>query len=235
MAKKIYLTEAQFDTLMEYQMMNESLGSIIEKVAAGVLSVYVACAMIQGCAHMSQQKKDYMKAQVVAAASNANAQTNPDITASYKTPEKQVKTKSNTQGDWKKITNNAVVTVYNATPEQCNADVSHTASMFNLNLEDPASHRIVALERTFADKHGLKFGDLIYIKGTYNGLQDGVYQYQDRMNKRFAGQEKVDVLVNSDIKYGGTAKDTTAEIYVLNNPEKKAEYMKNMAPQFGVN
>jgi hypothetical protein len=107
--------------------------------------------------------------------------------------------------------------------------------MFNLNLNDPASHRIVALERTFAEKHGLKFGDLIYIKGTYKGRQDGVYQYQDRMNKRFAGMDKVDVLVNNDVKYGGTAKDTTAEIYVLNNPEKKAEYMKNMAPQYSVN
>jgi hypothetical protein len=233
MGKKVYLTEAQFDALMEYQMMNESLGSIISKVAAGVLSVYMACAMIQGCEHISQEKKDYLKQQVIAAANNSQA--NIDSTAVYNASAKKSEKKNNVQSDWKKISNDAIVTVYNAVPEQCNTDVNHTASMFKLDLKNPASHRIVALERTFAQKHGLKFGDLIYIKGTYKGRQDGVYQYQDTMNKRFAGMDKVDVLVNGDIKYGGTAKDTTAEIYVLNNPEKKAEYMKNMAPQYSAN
>ena len=122
MAKKIYLTEAQFDALMEYQMMNESLGSILEKVAAGVLSVYMACAMIQGCEHISQEKKDYLKNQVVAAASNAKTQAQPetktDTTTVYQAPQKKVEKKDDVQGDWKKITNDAIVTVYNAVPEQ---------------------------------------------------------------------------------------------------------------------
>ena len=139
---------------------------------------------------------------------------------------------TNIQGDWRRISNQAIVTVYNAKPEQCNADVQHTASMFRLNLDAPETHKIVALERTFMEKNGIKFGDLIMIKGTYMGRQDGIYQVQDLMNKRFAGMDKVDVLVDNNTKYGGTAKNEHAEIFVLKDKTADdSQYRTGMAPQ----
>lgn len=249
--KKLILTESQVLGIIEEQMLSEGRKSLYDAVFEGLVTAYMACLMIQNLVHVSQQRKEQLKAQVVAAAEkggqpidektydllqNQNGgETQQDINAQAKEKKDTVDNSMVNPKDWKEITNNAVVTVYNAVPEQCNNDVGHTASMFNLDLDNPASHRIVALERTFAEKHGLKFGDLIYIKGTYKGRQDGVYQYQDRMNKRFAGMDKVDVLVNNDTTIGGTAKNTTAKVYVLNNPEKKAEYMQNMAPQITKN
>jgi hypothetical protein len=230
--KTIILTESQVYGIIEEQMLNESFGDILEKVAAGVLSVYVACAMIQGCHHMSQQKKDYLKAQVEQVANNGNKNEDQELLNSVAAQAEKTDTIDNKGGQWRRISDKAIVTVYNAVPEQCNTDVNHTASMFRLDLKNPEKHKIVALERTFMQKNGIEFGDLIMIKGTYMGLQDGVFQVQDLMNKRFAGMDKVDVLVSNNVKYGGTAKDTTAEIYVLNNPdEKKTEYTKSMAPQ----
>ena len=35
-------------------------------------------------------------------------------------------------------------TVYNAVVEQCNSDPGHTASMFELDLDNPYSHKIIA-------------------------------------------------------------------------------------------
>lgn len=229
--RKVILSEAQVYGIIEEQMLNENFGDILEKVAAGVLSVYIACAMIQGCVHMSQEKKDALKAQVEQVANKQNSEDSK-ILNSVAAQAVKTDTIDNKGGKWRRISDKAIVTVYNAVPEQCNADVNHTASMFRLDLKNPEKHKIVALERTFMQKNGIKFGDLIMIKGTYKGLQDGVFQVQDLMNKRFAGMDKVDVLVSNNIKYGGTAKDTTAEIYVLNNPdEKKTEYTKSMAPQ----
>lgn len=129
---------------------------------------------------------------------------------------------------WKEIADDVVVTVYNATKEQCNADNHITASGFKLDLNDVGSHKIVAVERTFMAEHGLQYGDLVKIEGTYKGLQDGVYQIQDTMNKRYANQHKVDVLVPNDIKYGGTLKDSYAKMYVLKNMRYKQYYQNNM-------
>lgn len=230
MAKKIYLTENQFDALMESQMLNESFSSILEKVAAGILSVYVACAMVRGCHSLDDAHKEQMIQQIEhVAQANGAQQANPlDTVAAQATPVQ----KPVVDGDWRRISNEAIVTVYNAKPEQCNADVQHTASMFRLNLDAPESHRIVALERTFMQKNDIKFGDLIMIKGTYKGRQDGVYQVQDLMNKRFAGMDKVDILVDNNTKYGGTAKNEHAEIYVLNDKTADdSQYRVDMAPQ----
>lgn len=228
MGKKVYLTEAQFDALMEQQMLNESLGSILEKVAAGVLSVYMACSMVRGCKSLPEVEKNRMIQQIEQVAQRSE-QANPlDSVAAQANKVDS----ANIQGEWRRISNQAIVTVYNAKPEQCNADVQHTASMFRLNLDAPESHKIVALERTFMQKNGIKFGDLIMIKGTYRGKQDGIYQVQDLMNKRFAGMDKVDILVDNNTKYGGTAKNEHAEIFVLNDKTADdSKYRADMAPQ----
>ena len=212
------------------EILNESFSDILEKVAAGILGVYVVCAAIRGMNNISNEQKDKMIQQVEAVApSNDNIKKEDIAAEAVPVPKDTIK---NTVGDdWVKITNDAVVTVYNAVPAQCNKDVQHTASMFRLDLEHPESHRIVALERTFMSKHGIEYGDLIYIKGTHKGKQDGVYQVQDLMNKRFAGMDKVDVLVDHNTKFGGTWKDNKADIYVLKKGVDDTQYRKGMAPQ----
>lgn len=101
---------------------------------------------------------------------------------------------------WKEVSNDVLATVYNAVPKQCNGDPAHTASMFALDRTDVLSHRIIAMERTFMDKLGLVYGDVVYIEGTEKW--DGPWQIQDTMNKRFAGKHKIDILVPNNIKKG---------------------------------
>lgn len=218
--RKIYLTEAQLNYILKEEMINEGvlrnlydkffgrcknsdelIHRILNLIAAGVISFSLAVSMI--VSHYGKESAEI----VTELAEKAPVE------------------------EWREICNDAVITVYNAKASQCNADYKHTASMFSLNLNDVASHRIVALERTFMKQYGLKFGDVIKIVGTYNGLQDGIYQIQDVMNKRFAGQHKVDVLVPNEITYGGTLDGQYAKIYVLNDKDTTQKYLDLMAPQ----
>lgn len=122
---------------------------------------------------------------------------------------------------WKLICNDTEATVYHARPQQCNNDVQNTASMFKLNLKDPESHKVIAMERTMMKEYGLKYGDLVKIEGT--GSRDGVYQIQDTMNKRFAGKHKIDFLINNDSAIG---KWNNVKIYKLLNPENCYDTLK---------
>ena len=219
--RKIYLTEQQFNYILKQQMINEGVmrnlynklfgkctsndelaHRVINLIGAGVLSFGLAVAIIT-----SYYGKDASEV-VTEIAAQAPVE------------------------EWREICDDAIITVYNAKESQCNADYKHTASMFSLNLNDVASHRIVALERTFMQEHGLKFGDVIKIEGTYRGLQDGVYQIQDVMNKRYAGQHKVDVLVPNEITHGGTLPDERAKIYILNDKDTTQKYLDLMAPEY---
>lgn len=128
--------------------------------------------------------------------------------------------------EWQLVAENVVATVYNAAHGQCDSDPSHTASMFKLNLKDVYSHKIIAMERTFMNDLGLKYGDVVKIEGT--GKWDGVWQIQDIMNKRFAGQKKIDILVPNNIKNG---KWNNVKLYTLSNKENTYIYTYNMAPQ----
>ena len=116
--------------------------------------------------------------------------------------------------DWELLCNDVEATVYHATSEQCNNDIKNTACMFQLNLDDPESHKIIAMERTMMKQYGLKFGDLVKVEGA--GSRDGVYQIQDVMNKRFAGKHKIDFLINLDSNIG---KWNNVKIYKLMNPD----------------
>ena len=127
---------------------------------------------------------------------------------------------------WVLVTDSGIGTVYNAVPAQCKADCRTTANNFRLNLKNPASHRIVAIERTMEKKWGIKQGDVIKVEGA--GDLDGIWQVQDRMNKRFAGKEKIDFLVNNNRKHGMW---NNLKIYKLRNPEERDFYKKDMAPQ----
>jgi hypothetical protein len=82
------------------------------------------------------------------------------------------------------------------------------------------------MERTFMKELGLKYGDVVKIEGT--NKWDGVWQIQDTMNKRFAGQHKIDILVPNDIKYG---KWDNVKIYVLKDKSLSDKYRFHMASQ----
>jgi len=206
--RKVYLTEAQLNALLEQQIINENFRSLLKKVAIGTLPAAAAIGIIMGIESLNDNTKLEMEMEIAAAAP---------------------------VDEWREIANDVVVTVYNAVPSQCNKDVQHTASMFNLNLNDPASHRIVAMERTMMAEYGIEYGDLIKIVGTHDGKQDGIYQVHDTMNKKFAGQHKIDVLVPYNVKYGGTAKNSFATVYVLNDKSNEATYRLDMAPEYNEN
>lgn len=204
MTRKIYLTESQFNTLVEQQIINESINSILAKVKAGIITVAAALSMVAAINGITPKQREVIEQEIIEVAPKE---------------------------EWTQIADDCKVTVYNAVPAQCNNDVSHTASMFKLDLNNPEKHKIVAMERTFMSEFGLQYGDVIKIVGTYNGKQDGIYQIQDTMNKRFAGQHKVDVLVANNIHYGGTLDAEPAKIYVLIDKENTEKYIKDMAPQ----
>lgn len=126
---------------------------------------------------------------------------------------------------WSEVSGDALATVYNAVPGQCNNDVIHTASMFKLNLGDVLSQRVIAMERTYMKELGLKYGDVVYVEGT--GRWDGPWQIQDTMNKRFAGMHKIDILVPNNIR---TGKWSNVKISIPTNKEFKDDAKSMMAP-----
>ena len=128
-------------------------------------------------------------------------------------------------GAWQEVSNDALATVYNAVPGQCNNDVLHTASMFKLNLKDVLSQRVIAMERTFMKELGLKYGDVVFLEGT--GQWDGPWQIQDTMNKRFAGMHKIDILVPNEIKKG---KWNGVKVSVPTSDWFKKDAKSNMEP-----
>lgn len=101
---------------------------------------------------------------------------------------------------WDLLADDVTATVYNAVPEQCNADFMHTASMFLIDTADVLSHRIIAMERTMMAEYGVRYGDVVRIEGT--DVWDGEWQVQDTMNRRFAGSHKIDILVPRNIRHG---------------------------------
>lgn len=203
MPKNIIITESQLKTIVESEVLNENFRDLLSKVQKGLLAATVAIGIIGGLEYVGEKQKETMEMEIAKAAP---------------------------ADEWQLATDNLIVTVYNAVPSQCNKDVQHTASMFKLDLTRPEEHRIVALERTMAKRLGLNFGDLVKIEGTYNGVQDGIYRYEDLMNKRFAGMDKADVLVANNVKYGGTLKGQPAKLYVLKDKENSQKYMADMLP-----
>ena len=117
--------------------------------------------------------------------------------------------------EWELISSTTTATVYNAVPSQCNADYLHTASMYTIVPENIVSDRILAMERTMMAEFGISYGDIVLIEGA--GTYDGLWQIQDTMNKRFAGQHKIDFLVPSNIRHG---KWTNVRVYKKTNDSR---------------
>lgn len=104
------------------------------------------------------------------------------------------------EGNWTLVSDDTVATVYNAVPEQTNADYVHTACMYEIDLENISSLRVLAMERTMMARHGIAYGDIVLIEGA--GRYNGYWRVLDTMNKRFKGQSRIDFLVPNHIKHG---------------------------------
>lgn len=135
-----------------------------------------------------------------------------------------VNTDNNVYTPWVLVASDVVTTVYNAVPNQCDSTPNYTASGFKLDLTNVAAHKIIAMERTFMKELGLKYGDVVKIEGT--GKYDGVWQIQDTMNKRYAGQHKIDLLVDKSVKLG---KWYNVKLYVLADKELTEFFKKDFA------
>ena len=221
----VVLTEGQLRTLLKEEVImenffrqgmtfNDILKTVKMLARKGVLTTTLIAAIAyqfglnQGQRRLLQQQ--VAQSEVV---SQPEGEAEKQVAATPKTREEYL---AEPDGNWTEIADDVLATVYNATPGQCNKDASHTASMFKLNLDDVLSHRIIAMERTMMSEFGLKYGDVVKIEGA--GKWDGLWRIEDTMNKRFAGQHKIDILVPSNVKYG---KWSDVKVYVPQDEETK--------------
>ena len=84
------------------------------------------------------------------------------------------------------------LTTYSVSEAQTDSTPLVTASGFNINPNNPKSHRIIAVSRDLKRKY--KFGTKLRIKGA--GKYDGTYTVRDVMNKRY--KNRIDILVDKD-------------------------------------
>lgn len=124
---------------------------------------------------------------------------------------------------WSVVANDVTATVYHAVPAQCNADCLHTASMMKVIPDKIQTQRILAMERTMMAQYGISYGDIVRIEGT--GMYDGAWQVQDTMNKRFAGQHKVDLMIPVGASIG---KWTNITVYVAADEATANKYARQM-------
>lgn len=90
------------------------------------------------------------------------------------------------------------LTGYHPTVEQCDSTPDITADGTKFDIDIAGDYKYVALSRDLLThfKHrgaDIKFGDYIFIKGTPDGAQDGIYQVRDTMNKRHT--QWIDILL----------------------------------------
>ena len=88
-------------------------------------------------------------------------------------------------------------TIYQAVEGQTDSTPNLSAIMFEIDLDDPRKHNIIAVSR---DLEGLGFemGEYVLVEGA--GELSGVWVIEDRMNKRWV--HRIDFLVNNDIRLG---------------------------------
>lgn len=220
MEHKVILTESQIRTLVENQILMESMFKNVRnfsdllKIVKNLAFKGVLTASLITNICLYYQLNDAQKEQIQAVAEETTEVVD-DTTSSEED-----------NSPWQLACGGAIATVYNAVAGQCNPDYGRTASMFRLNLKNPESHRIIAIERTMMDRYGLQMGDVVYLEGV--GEYDGVWQVQDKMNKRFAGMDKIDLLVNGDTK---TGKWDNVKIYTLKDKSLTSQYKSELAPQ----
>lgn len=239
--KRIIITESQLNYLVESELLIESIFEVesvyefkqeVKKLVRRMLIAGMSIAAIYTMVNnycdrnnIPEQAKQEALSVIKKTPDNNNINANNN-TQSFQEPKIENNKNGVNLNDWKLADTKTIATVYNAVPAQCNGDFGHTASMFRLDLYNVLSQRVIAMERTFMEKLGVKYGDVVYITGT--GKWDGVWQIQDTMNKRFAGQHKIDILVPENIKYGQW---NNVNLYVLKDKSLTNIYKSQMASQ----
>lgn len=241
--KRIIITESQLNYLVESELLMESIFEVrsvyefkqevkklVRRMLIAGMSIAAIYTMVNNYCDRNnipeQAKQEALNIVKNTSDNNINKKTEDTIQVAQKPKIEKQNNNGINLNDWKLVDTKTIATVYNAIPAQCNGDFGHTASMFRLDLYNVLSQRVIAMERTFMKELGVKYGDVVYIKGT--GKWDGVWQIQDTMNKRFAGQHKIDILVPENIKYGQW---DNVNLYVLKNKSMTNTYKSQMAPQ----
>lgn len=241
--KRIIITESQLNYLVESELLMESIFEVesvyefkqevkklIRRMLIAGMSIAAIYTMINNYCDRNnipeQAKQEALNIVKNTSDNNINNKTEDTIQVAQEPKIEKQNNNGINLNDWKLADTKTIATVYNAIPAQCNGDFGHTASMFRLDLYNVLSQRVIAMERTFMKKLGVKYGDVVYITGT--GKWDGVWQIQDTMNKRFAGQHKIDILVPENIKYGQW---DNVNLYVLKDKSMTDTYKSQMAPQ----
>lgn len=87
------------------------------------------------------------------------------------------------------------LTGYHPVVEQCDSTPDITADGTKFVIDAARNYRIAALSRDMLKRWGgpFKYGDLILVKGTRNGVYDGIYQIRDTMHQRH--RNWIDVLL----------------------------------------
>ena len=88
-------------------------------------------------------------------------------------------------------------TIYNADTRQTDETHFITASGAYIDECCPGDHRWIAVSRDLEDL-GFIFGAKVLVEGA--GEMDGVWEVQDRMNKRYTN--RIDFLVDTDVRGG---------------------------------
>jgi len=242
--KRIIITESQLNYLVESELLMESIFEVesvyefkqevkklIRRMLLAGMSITAIYTMVNNyCDRNNIPEQAKQEALNIVKNTPDNNNINDKTEDTIQVAQEPKIEKQNNNGinlnDWKLADTKTIATVYNAIPAQCNGDFGHTASMFRLDLYNVLSQRVIAMERTFMKELGVKYGDVVYITGT--GKWDGVWQIQDTMNKRFAGQHKIDILVPENIKYGQW---DNVNLYVLKDKSMTDTYKSQMAPQ----
>ena len=88
-------------------------------------------------------------------------------------------------------------TIYHATPSQTDSTPDRTATNFKINMDNPESHRIIAVSRDL-EALGFTMNKTVVICNA--GDMDGLWVIRDRMNKRWTN--RIDFLVDTDVRGG---------------------------------
>lgn len=101
-------------------------------------------------------------------------------------------------------------TIYHATIKQTDSTPDRTATNFKINMNNPESHRIIAVSRDLEAK-GFKMNSIVVVSNA--GDMDGLWVIRDRMNKRWTN--RIDFLVDETLK-GGKWNNVKIKLYEYN-------------------
>ena len=101
-------------------------------------------------------------------------------------------------------------TIYHATIKQTDSTPDRTATNFKINMNNPESHRIIAVSRDLETK-GFKMNSVVVISNA--GDMNGLWVIRDRMNKRWTN--RIDFLVDETLK-GGKWNNVKIKLYEYN-------------------